>query len=111
MRAKAWVGAHQNVDRVPLAAYCESWATFAACNEAIRSRGLTYQVRNRSGTFYNERPEVKIRDRALTQIRQFSAEFGFTPSSRGKIQIPEAEPKDLLWEALNKPRKIKKRSE
>ncbi len=64
---------------------------------------------NRSGTFFNERPEVKIRFQALQQIRYFAAEFGFTPSSRGKIEIPKFPGKDLLAEALAKPRTIRRK--
>ena len=100
---------YRTVDRAALCGYSESWATFVACNKVIKAKGLTYEVVNRSGTFFNERPEVKIRFQALQQIRYFAAEFGFTPSSRGKIEIPKFPGKDLLAEALAKPRTIRRK--
>jgi len=102
------LGLYQVVDRAALVGYCEAWATVMECQEVINREGLTYNVTNRSGTFYNERPEVKIRFRALQQMRYFCSEFGFTPSSRGRIQIPQLPGKDLLAEALAKPRTIRR---
>lgn len=34
------------------------------------------------------RPEVAIANNALNFVRSFSAEFGLTPSSRGRIYLP-----------------------
>ena len=92
--------------RGALAGYCENWATFKSCQAFINAHGLTYEVTNRSGTFYNARPEVTLRDKALEQIRRFAQEFGFSPAARSRIEIPKVETKDLLREALSKPRVI-----
>tara|TARA_B100000949_G_scaffold234985_1_gene255945 strand:- start:2495 stop:2992 length:498 start_codon:yes stop_codon:yes gene_type:complete len=101
------LGLYQIVDRAALCAYCEAWSTMLECQEVINKQGLTYKVRNSGGTFINERPEVKIRNAAWQQVRYLSAEFGFTPSSRSKIEMPQAEPAvDSLQAALNKPREI-----
>ncbi len=104
------IGLYQSVDRAILSAYCESWATFQTCQTFLNEYGLTYQVTNRSGTFFNPRPEVGIRDRSLEQLRKFANEFGFTPASRSRIELPKIEKEDALWEALRKPRKIKRPS-
>ena len=108
VRELAKLGLYQIVDRAALCSFCEAWSTFMECQAVINAEGMTYAVTNRSGTFYNKRPEVRIRFRALQQIRYFAAEFGFTPSSRGKIEIPKLPGKDLLAEALSKPRTIRR---
>jgi len=99
---------YQVVDRGALAGYCENWSTFKCCQAFINVHGLTYQVTNRSGTFYNARPEVTLRDKALEQMRRFAQEFGFSPAARSRIEVPKVETKDLLREALSKPRVIQR---
>ena len=49
------------------------------------------------------RPEVKIAHDSLNQVRMFCAEFGLSPSSRAKMQVPGRVPEeDEMEKALGR---------
>lgn len=73
------------VDRAALTAYVTSWATFAECAQDIEERGV--MVNGRDGTPVKN-PSVAMQRDALAQIKSWCVEFGLTPSSRAKMQLP-----------------------
>jgi P27 family predicted phage terminase small subunit len=79
------------VDRAALAGYCQSWARYREAEEAISQDGL---IRTTESGYSMPHPAVSISRNALQQVRAFCAEFGLTPSSRGRIQMPGAEDED-----------------
>jgi P27 family predicted phage terminase small subunit len=85
------LGLLTRIDRAALAAYCQSYSEWWAMERAIREKGRT-QTNAMSGVV-SARPEVGMRDRALTQMKAFLTEFGLTPSSRSRVSVPETKKK------------------
>ncbi|MFP4066228.1 MAG: phage terminase small subunit P27 family [Spirochaetaceae bacterium] len=75
------------VDRASLAAYCQAYARWRQAEEIITAEGFT--TTTDKGNVI-QRPEVAIARNMMAAIRAFAAEFGLTPSSRGRISLPEA---------------------
>ena len=84
----ARIGLVTKLDRVALAAYCTAYARLKAAEADIEERGPIIL----QGTV-NEKanPSVNIADQAMQRIRQLCQEFGLTPSSRSRIQLPGEE--------------------
>lgn len=78
------LGLLTQIDRASLAAYCEAWADFERAAEQMKNRPLTVIAGN--GTEIPH-PALVIKRAAMEKIRQFAAEFGFSPSARGRIAI------------------------
>jgi P27 family predicted phage terminase small subunit len=77
------------VDEIAFASLCQNYATYIELEKLLEKEGRT--VRSRTGVI-KTRPEVHIANNALNFIKAFAVEFGLTPSSRGRIQLP---PEDL----------------
>jgi len=77
------------MDTAAFAGYCQSYAMYRHCVEYVNEHGPTYKVYDQNGDLKMVRayPEVAQSDRHLANIRAFAAEFGFTPSSRGRIEV------------------------
>ena len=73
------------LDRAALSAYCTLWATYVQCDKVIRANGLT--VMGKRGIA--RRPEVLIRSKAMSQMREFLIQFGMTPVSRTRLNIDQ----------------------
>ena len=74
------------VDRAALSIYCSTWADLVAARRALAKYGPTQ--RTKTG-FLSPRPEVAIANSAQKTLRQWCAEFGFTPSARGSMSVPD----------------------
>jgi len=79
------------VDRAVLAAYCQAWARYREAEEAIDREGV---VRVTEKGYPVQNPAVSIARNMMNQVRAFAAEFGLTPSARGRIQLPETDDDD-----------------
>ena len=80
------------VDRAALAGYCQAWARYRQAEEMLDEEGFV-TVTDKGNVI--QHPAVAISRNMLQQIRAFAAEFGLTPSSRGRIQIPGHDEDDL----------------
>jgi P27 family predicted phage terminase small subunit len=82
------------VDRMALVAYCEYWAEYERLQKGINRRGRTYSSRggkgkgSGKGRYRQQTPEVSMRNKAFANLLKLCAEFGFTPSARGRMSIP-----------------------
>ena len=102
------IGMLSKVDKTALSGYCAAYSRWVTAEKVLIADGLTYkyEVFDRQGEVINTkievRPEVKIAQDSLRQVRMFCAEFGLTPSSRGKMQVPGAgkEPDGPMEKAL-----------
>jgi P27 family predicted phage terminase small subunit len=93
------VGMLAKVDRAALAAYCECWSQWAEAQRDIRRNGLITEVLEREwkaadGVIHvivrrSKNPAVLIARDCAAQIRLFAAEFGLTPSSRSRLEVPD----------------------
>lgn len=87
-----------HLDRAALAAYCAAYALWAEATEAIQKYGA--MVKSPTG-FPIQSPYVSIANRQAEIMMRISAEFGFTPASRGRISVA-AEPERTLFDELEK---------
>lgn len=84
------MGLLTQVDMAALAGYCQAYARWRECEEAITEDGVTYEAVTKEGYSIRARPEARLGQNYLAQVRLFCAEFGLTPSSRGRIEVPGA---------------------
>ncbi|MBW2187065.1 MAG: phage terminase small subunit P27 family [Deltaproteobacteria bacterium] len=60
-----------------------------ACAKALNENGLTYETINQRGaTVVKPRPEVAMQGEAARHAQSLLAEFGLTPSSATRVQVP-----------------------
>lgn len=102
------LGLLTQMDMVALAGYCEAWATYIEASTYLQEHGLIYEVylRGKEGDLVpgedgrpillksSSWPQAAIAHKALTQVRAFCSEFGFTPSARGRMSVPGADESD-----------------
>ncbi|MBA7595530.1 hypothetical protein ES703_02494 [subsurface metagenome] len=93
------------LDMAAFAGYCQSYAKLKKAEQFIKKHGTTYRLpkKDKKGKiisiYHAPYPEVAIANQCLKHIRAFAAEFGLTPSSRGRIYLP-SEILDDEFEAL-----------
>ncbi len=87
----ARLGLLAKIDRALITAYCVAWGTYVAALADIEANGATFRT---DKGYVGPRPSVGIAARALEQMLQLSARFGFTPSDRGKLHLPEPKARD-----------------
>ncbi len=87
------------VDGAALAAYCQAYARWKQAEEIIKREGMT--VTTETG-YVMPHPAVKIAEKSMQLIRAFCAEFGLTPSSRGRMSLPEQKEEDEFEEFLRR---------
>lgn len=82
------------IDKMAFVGLVQSYAMYKKASEFIKKNGTTYRIprTDKSGkvtsVYIAPFPEVAIANQSLKQIRAFATEFGLTPSSRGRIQLP-----------------------
>ena len=95
------------MDRAALAGYCENLAIAAIATEAIKAhykaeKKLTYRYKNKAGAINDVPiPEIKIAREAWLLLHRFEVEFGMTPSSRTRINLPEGKSPEEFERWLN----------
>ncbi len=86
------LGTLTNVDRAAFAAYCQSWSIYLHAQEALddlarkdeTGMGAMLMRTKQGNTIQN--PLLGIRNQAMRNMVRYAAEFGFTPSSRVRVQ-------------------------
>jgi P27 family predicted phage terminase small subunit len=79
------------VDRAALGVYCQTWARYVAAERVLADHGMSIEGETKGGHHYlQQRPEVAISKDCAGLIKAFCHEFGLTPSSRSRMQVPEA---------------------
>ena len=96
------LGLLTQVDMAALAGYCESWAQYKRAIEFIHKHGEVYPIKDDEGRvkYLQQVPQVSIANKALQQVRAFCAEFGLTPSARGRMVVPGAKEQEDEMEML-----------
>ena len=89
------------VDRGALAAYCQSWARWAECEQEITQHGATQFVESKAnGTYEQLRPVVAMAQKYFQLMQSAAARLGLDPASRSRISAPEASKGDELESAI-----------
>ena len=79
------VGTIYQVDRVALEALCVAHQRLREAQESIAALGIIYE--DETGRWVKN-PACTVETAANNTIARFSAEFGLTSASRGKVQAP-----------------------
>ena len=98
------LGLLTQIDMATLAGYCESWAQYKKAVIFINKKGDVYPIKDAEGTikYLQQVPQVSIANKALANIRAIAAEFGMTPSARGRIQVPGLDDESEMESLLSK---------
>lgn len=92
------LGLLTQLDRASFAAYCASYGRWVELEKIVTAQGMTFMTKR--GVVY-KRPEVTMAQKECALMRQFALEFGLTPTSRSRIEVPEPpKPDDDDWEFL-----------
>lgn len=84
------LGIMSNLDRAPLAAYCQAYGRWVAAETALarmaEKDGVTEGliIRTKAGNAIHN-PLVGSANKAMADMVRYAAEFGFTPSSRSHV--------------------------
>jgi len=80
------IGVLTKIDGATLAAYCKNYSRWVVAEKILTEKGTTYESKTAKGTIIRVRPELKIAEEAMRQMRAFASEFGLTPSSRTRLK-------------------------
>ena len=91
------MGVLTSVDGVALAAFCQTFVRWRQAEDFLDTHGLAYPLRDERGgiKFMQPFPQVSIARNMLQMLRGFLQEFGMTPASRSRIELPYEPPKPL----------------
>lgn len=73
------------LDQQTLAAYCDAFALYLRAREMVANEGLVIEGPNGA---LRSHPAVKHCREFFQELRRISAEFGFTPAARARIDCP-----------------------
>ncbi|MCH7780243.1 MAG: phage terminase small subunit P27 family [Acidobacteria bacterium] len=77
-------------DGEALAAFCQTYARWRQAEEFLDQHGMVYPLRDEKGNVrcMQQFPQVSIARNLLLLMRSFLQEFGMTPASRSRIELP-----------------------
>jgi P27 family predicted phage terminase small subunit len=76
-------------DREALALTCSALAEHQRAAAVVAERGVAYEAPAKNGTvLYRERPEVRVASDAWRRALRGLTEFGLSPASRGRLDVP-----------------------
>lgn len=74
------------VDRAALAIYCQAWARMVDAEESVTKYSSI--LKSKTSDYVQVSPFETLRKQNAQLVRAFCAEFGLTPSSRGRMSMP-----------------------
>lgn len=83
------LGMLHDVDIPLLETYCLQCSMLNKSARALKKDGLLTTITTKSGEYEIPSPHIKIYNTANTQIQKIAAHFGFSPSTRASISVPE----------------------
>jgi P27 family predicted phage terminase small subunit len=75
------LGLLRRLDMSAFEARCELYATWLRCRRKITRGGITYEHNG----LQRQRPEVRLAQDCLRQIRQYDSDFGLNPAARARV--------------------------
>jgi P27 family predicted phage terminase small subunit len=78
------LGLAAEIDRAVLAAYCDAWGELVEVNRLLEEAG---------GAKADNWRLLAVKARAREQLAKLAQQFGFSPSSRARVKVPEQEQK------------------
>ena len=89
------LGMLHETDTSILLAYCNEMGKYFECVDVIKEGGLTFNTPN---GHIMPRPEASEGNKALANAIKISNMFGFNPTARTKIEMPDKKPNDPFSE-------------
>ncbi len=89
------------VDRAALAAYCQAWARWVQAEEEMQKPEFQ-MVETTDKGYAHVNPWFQVATQAMKQMKAFASEFGLTPASRTRIQVPGQTEDDQFEEFLQR---------
>lgn len=81
------LGLISQIDRAPLAAYCEAYAEWWEADRTIKDEGRYVTFITKTGSEYTQpHPAVAIKNNAIDRLRRFALQFGMTPAARARVE-------------------------
>ncbi len=82
------MGLITRADRALFTAYCETWARYVQAVKQVEKEGLT-AVTDKGNVI--QHPAVGVANKQKAELRRLAQEFGLSPSSRTRIEVPKQE--------------------
>jgi len=83
-------------DTKALEAYCKCWSRYIEAEKQMDDIGSTIFQPNQKSKYIQQLPQVAIAQKYLKLCKDFMTEFGLTPSSRGRMQLPGEQDEDEM---------------
>lgn len=80
------------VDRAALATYCQAWARYVEAEAKLSEYGGVLKAKK--SDYVQVSPYETISRHSAQIVKAFCAEFGLTPSSRGRMSVGVEEPRE-----------------
>ncbi len=98
------LGLLTQIDAAAFTCYCECWAQYRDAVEFTHKHGTVYPIKTNDGEvkYLQQVPQVGIANQMAKQMRSLCAEFGMTPSSRGRMNVPGEKTPDDFEEFLSR---------
>jgi P27 family predicted phage terminase small subunit len=92
------VGLLASTDESIIAAYCQEMGVYRECQDKLKKPGSRVILTDKG----YEMPSawVTIGNKALMQALKIATEYGLTPSSRSRVQMPTGEENDAFDDAM-----------
>ena len=100
------MGLLSRIDRSALAAYCQLYADWHQAERVIQKLGPTFETPN---GYVQQRPEVAMKNKALSLLAKFGSLFGLSPADRVGLEIKKGSTEDELARILRAPRTLPSR--
>ena len=86
-----------NIDIPMLHIYCQEYDNYQEAEKKLRTEGRVVEQTNKNGsTNLVQSPWINIKSKSWEVIKSLSLQFGLTPVSRNKIELPKKEDGDPL---------------
>lgn len=89
-------------DTKALEAYCKCWSRYIEAEKQMDQIGSTIFQPNQKSKYIQQLPQVAIAQKYLKLCKDFMVEFGLTPSSRGRMQLPGESDEDEMESLFRK---------
>lgn len=74
------------VDGAALEGYCQMYSRWVQAEQFLQKHGTIYKL---PSGYIQQVPQVNIAQKSLLIVKGFCSEFGLTPSSRVKLNVPD----------------------
>ena len=92
------LGLVTKIDITAIIGYCQSWARYVEAEKYLSDKD---SVMVTDSGYMQQVPQVGMSQKYLKLCQSFMTEFGLTPSSRGRIQLPGQSEDDPMEKLLS----------